>query len=187
VTGSNPRIELQLNPDGVAAPAQTAAVTCREIADLYFEALAKANLSKKPPRPEGSFFRFEASFPEMIASERRAVHESWILARVFQDLMRGVRASLEEAYLFIELLTAGTIRAGSSGTLDEVLAPYRKRASDLEFPRLLDYVNSRLEQPLDFTDAYRSMQAARNCLEHRGGVVTKLMRQAVSWNCVSHP
>ena len=61
------------------------------------------------------------------------MNESWILARVFQDLMRGVRASLEDAYLFIELLTAGTITAGSSGTLDDVLAPYRKRAADLKF------------------------------------------------------
>jgi hypothetical protein len=86
--------------------------------------LAKADLSKKPPRPEGLFFRFETNTAEMNASDRRAMHESWILARAFQDLMRGVRASLEEAYLLAELLAAGNIRVQSSGTLDDVLAHF---------------------------------------------------------------
>src|SRR2546423_2087020 len=41
----------------------------------------------------------------------------------------------------------------------------------MKFPPLLAAVNSRLERQLEFSDAYRSMQLARNCLEHRNGIV----------------
>ncbi len=169
----NPKIELQLHPDGVAAPAQIAALTCREIVDFYFAALATADLSKKPPAPEGIFFRFAFSGPELSTTDRRSLHENWILAKVFQELMRGVRASLEEAFFLTELIAAGTITAQSSSTLDEILAPFRRKAADLNFPPLLAEVNKRLERPLEFIDAYQSMQAARNCLEHRAGIVSK--------------
>jgi hypothetical protein len=170
----NPKIELTLNPNGVVAPTHSAATTCREVIDLYFDALAKTDLSKRPPRPEGPFFRFDTTDLELSATDRRSLHESWILSKAFTDLMRGVRASLEEAYLFIELLSAGTIIAQSSGTLDDVFAPFRKRAADLKFPSLLAHVNARLAKPLEFIDAYRSMQSARNCFEHRGGIVGKV-------------
>jgi hypothetical protein len=133
----NPKIKLQLHPDGVAAPAHIAAQTCREIVDFYFAALATADLSKNPPAPEGTFFRFGFSGPELSTTDRRSLHENWILAKVFQDLMRGVRASLEEAFFFTELIAAGTITAQSSSTLDEILAPFRMKTADLNFPPLL--------------------------------------------------
>jgi hypothetical protein len=52
-------------------------------------------------------------------------------------------------------------------------APFLKRAAKKNFPDLLEEVNSRLQKPLEFADAYRSLQNARNCLEHRGGIVGK--------------
>lgn len=71
--------------------------------------------------------------------------------------MRGVRASLEEAYFFIQLATAGSIRVESDGTLEEILQPFRKRAADMNFPMLLEAVNARLDKPLFFAEAYQSM------------------------------
>jgi len=35
-------------------------------------------------------------------------------------------------------------------------------------------VNERLDPKLEFAEAYRSLQTARNCLEHRQGIVTKI-------------
>jgi hypothetical protein len=142
---NSPRIEIQLHPDGVAAPTHAAALTCREIIDFYFDALTRADLSKKPSAPEGQFFRLDFGGSELSASERRAVHENWILSKAFQELMRGVRASLEEAFFFTELIAAGTIRAQSSGTLEDIFAPFRKRAADLKFPPLLAQVNQRAD------------------------------------------
>lgn len=166
-------LQLTLHPDGVAAPALRAAATCREIIDFYFNALAGADLSK-PQEVEpgtGPLFRLQFNGAELNAEERRQRHESWILSKAFQDLMRGVRASLEEAYFFIRLMDLGSFRAEISSTLDEILRPFREEAANMKFPPLLDAVNARLDKPLVFGQAYQSLQDARNCLEHRNGIV----------------
>ena len=167
-----PTIQLTLDANAVAAPVHAAAVTCREVVDFYFDAIAKADLSKKPPGIEGNFFRFDVAGPDLDADSRRAMHESWILAKAFQDLMRGVRASLEQAHLFIEIL-GGPHSVKSDSTMDEFTRPFLERAARRKFPALLGYVNSKLRRPLEFAAAYQSLQNARNCLEHRGGVVGK--------------
>jgi hypothetical protein len=107
----------------------------------------------------------------MSAEERRALHETWVLLKAFQDLTRGVRASLEGAYFVSEMVAAGHIRVKTETTLEDLLRPFQKKANEMNFPDLLAAVNERLEKPLAFSEAYLSMQAARNCLEHRQGVV----------------
>ncbi|MBR0915822.1 hypothetical protein [Bradyrhizobium japonicum] len=166
-----PAINLTLQPDGVAAPAQRAALVCKEIVDLYFDALSKADLSMPPPEASKAFYRFRIGGYEMNTDQRRAVHENWLLARCFQDLMRGVLISLREAHLFIELLSTEHIQVKADTTLDNVLEPFRTRARSMKFPDLLASVNKRLDEPLIFADAYQSMQDARNCLEHADGQV----------------
>jgi hypothetical protein len=100
------------------------------------------------------------------------LYEGWILAKAFQDLMRGVRASLEEAYLFTELISR-RYEVKSDTTLDEFISPFVARAAKKKFPDLLKHVNSKLQKPLEFAAAYQSLQNARNCLEHRHGIVGK--------------
>lgn len=168
---SVPAIALTLHPDGVAAPAHRAAVICKEIVDLHFDALSKVDLSAPPPETRNDFFRFSIRGTELTAGERRTAHESWVLARAFQDLMRGVLGSLREAHFFIELLSAGRFQAKAGMTLVEVFEPFRERARRMKFPELLAYVNKRLDEPLMFAEAYQSMQDARNCLEHADGIV----------------
>jgi hypothetical protein len=164
-------LQITLHAEGVAAPSHAAAVTCREVVDFYLDAIGKADLTIPPPEQPGLFFNFRITGPELSADERRALHETWILSKAFQDLMRGVRASLEEAFFFIELLAIGRMTAASASTIEDILAPFRADAAKRSFPSLLAHVNAGLERPLDFIDAYQSMQDARNCLEHRGGIV----------------
>lgn len=167
-----PTISLTLHPDGVAAPAQRAALVCKEVVDLYFAALSKADLSSPPPEARIAFFRFRITGqPELTAEQRRFLHENWLLARCFQDLMRGVMTSLREAHFFIELLSTERLQAATDCTLDAVLEPFRERARKMKFPDLLASVNKRLDEPLVFAEAYQSLQNARNCLEHADGQV----------------
>jgi len=170
---SRPAIQITLHPNGVAAPSEAAALVCREVVDFYLDAVGKADLAARPPVPEDAFFRFEIKGPALSEAERRALYENWILAKAFQDLMRGVRASLEEAFLFVKLFSIGQMKATSNSTLDDIMAPFRNDAARRNFPPLLAHVNSKLERPLEFVDAYQSMQDARNCLEHRAGIVGK--------------
>jgi hypothetical protein len=78
---------------------------------------------------------------------------------------------LEKAYFFIELISAGRFIAESDSTLDQLLAPFETKAQKMNFPDLMGHVNQKLETPLAFAEAYSSMQAARNCFEHRDGIV----------------
>lgn len=128
-----------------------------------------------PMRPpaSGDFFRFDPKGPDLDAESRRGLYESWLLAKAFQDLMRGVRASLEEAYFVIELLSQ-PLRVSSTSTLADFFAHCKEKAGKKRFPDLLQRVNSRLTEPLAFSDAFQSLQDARNCLEHRNGIVGKV-------------
>lgn len=167
-----PPLHFSLNGDAVAAPVHAAAVVCREIVDFNFDAMARADLSKKPPGIEGAGFQFNVRGPELTADRRRALYENWILAKAFQDLMRGARASLETAYVFIQVV-GGPHKVASATTLADFIGGFSEKAAKRQFPVLLRYVNSRLSTPLEFAEAYQSMQNARNCLEHRGGIVGK--------------
>jgi hypothetical protein len=173
MTDVRPAVQLTLDANAVAAPVHTAAVICREIVDFYFGAMANADLSKVPPSMESTFFRFDLRGPDLTATDRRALHESWILAKVFQDLMRGVRASLEQALVFIDILSRPSHSVRSDSTLDDFVEPFLDGATKRNFPDLLQAVNAGLQKPLEFADAYRSLQKARNCFEHRSGIVGK--------------
>jgi hypothetical protein len=75
--------------------------------------------------------------------------------------------------VFVALLTK-LHRVKSNGTLADFLAPLQRKAAALSFPELLDAVNKELDPKINFSAAYRSLQAARNCFEHRAGVVSKI-------------
>jgi hypothetical protein len=97
------------------------------------------------------------------------MYASWLLAKGFQDLARGIRETLEEAIMYLEVVTWQPQRTFPK--FHEDIANIRKRAAGLTFPKLLAKVNSRLIEPVIFEPAFLSIQKARNCLEHRGGIV----------------
>ena len=163
-------LEIQLNADRLAFIINSAVVNSIEIVNFHFNALSVADLSK-PVQTTETMYKFKT--PELSVAQRRALHENWILAKAFQELLRAVRHALEEAHVFASLLSKGKHTVRSSGTLDDFLRPFRKAAADLVFPDLLTAVNELLHENLVFSDAYRSLQSARNCLEHRDGIVSQ--------------
>ena len=164
-----PRLNITLPRERISGIINTAVIACNEIVNFHFDALSSADLSQ----PIEADARFRVRGPQMTADDRRSLHESWILAKAFQDMLRAVRHSLEEAYLFVMLLTK-THRIKSESTLGEFIEPFKRKASALSFPKLFEAVNEKLDPRIEFSAAYVSMQTARNCLEHRAGIVTKI-------------
>jgi hypothetical protein len=68
--------------------------------------------------------------PRLIGSSEDDVHENWTLAKAFQDLLRGVRESLEQAYLVTEIAWKHH-RVKSDSTLYEFITPFNERAAKL--------------------------------------------------------
>jgi len=160
------QIQITLHPDGVSAPAVKAALECSEVVRFCLHALSAADLEQPPPF--AGMYHLEG--PKLSADNRRQLYTTWILGKAFQELTRGVRAALEEAYLFVDV-AAMPASVTTLAQLESSIESIRKRANKASFPVLLEHVNAKLAVPMAFENEFRSLQSVRNCLEHRGGVV----------------
>jgi hypothetical protein len=158
---------LVVNVDSILSHTQSAVVLSSEIVDFMLNAMSTADLQNKPHNPETSY---KFTSPAISAADRRAMFENWLFSKAFADLMRGVRASLEDAYVVLQMFP-GPHRVLAGSTLEQAFAPFRDSAAKMRFPQLLSGVNEKLATPLLFSEAYESLQKARNCFEHRSGIV----------------
>jgi len=166
----NPKLHLELNPSRLSEIIGSAVFASTEVVNLHFNSLSDDNLNR-PLEGSGVLYKFRG--PELNLDQRRAMHESWILGKAFQELLRATRHALEEAYVVTALLTKEH-KIRSNETLADFLKPFQSKAAGLPFPELLAAVNKLLDPKLDFADSYKSLQMARNCLEHRAGIVGKI-------------
>lgn len=161
-------LHIELNPNGVAAPAQRAVAVASQVVGICLRGLANDDLS--PPEMRGEFMGYKFDGLEMSDEERRETFQNWLLSKGFQDLARGVRETLEEAVFYLAMVK----RERGMTTLAEVeadMAAIRTDAGKPPFPKLLAEVNAGLTEPMAFDAEFLSLQKARNCLEHRGGRV----------------
>jgi hypothetical protein len=170
MTKENPKLHLELNPNRLSEIIGSAVFASTEVVNLHFNALSDDNLNGTL---EGSGIIFKFKGPELTPDQRRAMHESWILGKAFQELLRAVRHALEEAHVMAALLTKEH-KIRSNVTFEDFLKPFQGKAAGLSFPKLLAAVNELLDPKLDFSESYKSLQTARNCLEHRAGIVSKI-------------
>lgn len=162
-------IKLTLNKDGVAAPAVHAAEAATNVVRWTIPALKVADIANPPPM---GFAAFEINSPDG-PDEKRRRYISWILGRAFQDLARGVRETLEQAYIYTMALRL-VPEVTTYGELVSGITEIKQRANRLNFPMLMQAVEAQLTTALNFGREFASMQKARNCLEHRNGVVASL-------------
>lgn len=161
-------LQITLNPNGVAQPAQRVVIIASQVVGTALRALAKDDLS--PPDMQGGHWGYQFNGLEMTDAERRETYQNWILSKGFQDLARGVRETLEEAAFYLAMIG----REPGMTTLAKVeadMAAIRAAAAKLQFPKLLEDVNAGLSEPMAFDAEFLSLQKVRNCLEHRGGRV----------------
>ena len=165
------KLHIPLNREAVAAPVQRAAIVCTDVVAAALTAFSEGTLTK-PVMPD-QFVQFQIRGPAMTSDDRRRIYENWLLAKGFQDLARGVRELLEEAALYLGLISNPPKRVPSSTTLADLFDSIRGPASRLTFPELLKKVNSGLKSRIEFEQEFLSIQRVRNCLEHRAGIVRK--------------
>jgi hypothetical protein len=162
------RLVVTLNIDGVLAPLHRAIRDAVDVVTFCLNAIEQGDLSRWP---QDDMMRFVLSFTDEVSAEdRKATYTHWLLSKGFQDLARGIRRMLEEAFFYNGIVA----RAGGMRTWGEIQAAeteLRKAANDMLFPELLDEVNKRLTTPLHYEREFRSLQQVRNCLEHRDGIV----------------
>jgi hypothetical protein len=182
-------IQLTLHGNAVVAPALRAIEQSIEIVSFCLVALEQADLSK-PIEFEASRFQMKFANSDASTESRKAEYVNWILSRGFQELARGIRQMLEEAFFYnsmIEFSESKLPQTRTWGELQERMSEFREAATRASFPELMKLVNIGLTSPLHFESEFLSLQKVRNCLEHRGGTVaekdtdptTKLLRLAL--------
>lgn len=129
--------------------------------------------SCEQPESWGGPFGIRLDGPELSAEERRSEFKNWVLAKGFQDLTRGVREGLEEAYFYLGVVQKLTYSKTTLKEIEQLFSKLRHKAAAKNFPELLADVNDGLSKPVAFDTEFQSLQKVRNCLEHRGGVVGK--------------
>jgi hypothetical protein len=165
------QLRITLNASGVTGPALRAIQQSVETMSFYLAAIESGDLSA-PPHFDNSRFHLRFS-GEMSPEQRKAMYTNWLLSKGFQELARGVREMLEEAFFYNSMIqTAEGLKTWGEfqGQMQEV----RKRAGRASFPDLMRWVNSGLTSPLHFEREFLSLQKVRNCLEHRNGVVSEI-------------
>lgn len=160
------RVPVTLNPEGVAAPihrsvrlAAEALAVCLPASEAYDFRLSSEI------GPVMHRMRFE---PVADADGRREELSAWIIGQAVGEVTRGVRAALEEAYLFAVIATRLPTRWDDLGAM---VGAARREANEWGNPRLLERLGALLTGPLTFEAELTSLQRLRNCLEHRSGVV----------------
>lgn len=164
-------MRVNLNPRAVAAPVQRVATMAAQTVAASLAAFAEGEL-KIPTSGESVVYQFRFGDREATSDERRSMYQNWLLGKGLEDLARGVRESLEAAFVYAVVVTDAP-NLTPFGKLNSAIEKERKRAQGLRFTHLLDSVSAKLTAPLLFDEEMRLLQAVRNCLEHRGGIVSK--------------
>jgi len=169
---SEPR-QVVINLDEIATPINLAVAASMRIIATALPALDSLGDRPTPGIPDVPI-QFGIQFGE---ADRKIVHEYsrvWLLSMAFTHLIHGVRHSLEQAYLYSELIKSYPPNAPISvEEWNRICGNAARQANESNFPVLLEKLNRNLTEPLKFSAELQSIQAARNCLEHRRGIVGK--------------
>jgi hypothetical protein len=162
---------FELNFQSISNPTKIAVASSLRALSVALPALDQLS-DADTPMIQGVSAQFQLQFDE---KDRSFIHEYakaslWDLG--FTHLMRGLRSSLEKAYVFRRILKSYPLgKKVETRVFRAGLAKFERAANKADFPELLEFVNRGLPKPISFQEEILTLQKLRNCLEHRGGVV----------------
>jgi hypothetical protein len=166
------QLTIHLSGDAVVAPALRIIQQTVETVSFCLIAVDSGDMSK-PAEFERARMQMRFS-GDMSPDERRALYTNWLLSNGFQELARGIRATLDEALLYTEIFHLIESGKRTWGEFPEKVQEIRRRGTRAMFPDLMAAVNKGLSAPLHFEKEFLSLQKVRNCLEHRDGLVSDI-------------
>lgn len=160
--------EIKIDLDAVVRPARWGATLSAEVMGWALNHVSEGDW-RAPSPIKGHTMQFALSMPAIPPEQRAELYRTWLLDRAFQELQRGLRATLELAYLAASVIR---LRKTTYGEFQAFEIVKRKWAQRAKFAELLAAVNALLVEPMPHSSEMLTWQKVRNCLEHRGGVVT---------------
>lgn len=130
-------------------------------------------------RSETISFRFGSSPPWASSDDARSDYQDWVFGNGLRDVIEGVGAFLEEVRKVLVIWSLGDRQTAgerlTGAAWNEELLVAAKRFHRLGFPDKLESLRSSFHTHVDSTlDKHvLSVNAARNCLVHRRGIVSE--------------
>lgn len=162
-------IRLHFNLGGISAPALKAAQLASDTVMIGLSALDAHDFSEAP-QIEGSTIQLKFRPKDGTDDEWRDECKSFLVRKGFQELAKGLKESLDEAYSVIHwsrIVTDKTTPADLMKRMQEIA----QKANKANVPTILGWINDELGEPIQHTDMVRNVQKVRSCLEHRDGIV----------------
>lgn len=164
-----PILEIRLDRAAAMAPAILSIRNSLEAVAISLRAIEETKFSEIPPIP-GASQQFSIGIKDESEDVRRQHLRDWLLTKGVQEISRGLRATLEEAYLYVSTIALSGIHI-SPQDFQAQIEKFRQTGNKLKFPQLLEEVDSRLSTHLKFSNEFLFFQKVRNCFEHRNGIV----------------
>jgi hypothetical protein len=160
-----------LNHYYVLQPFHNLIESCRNSVLLGLRLVEKAEAFPGPTPEERQFFQFfEASEADLVQGKLN--FKRWILLHGLRDIHQCIGKMLQRFIIFKTI--QAEIRHDPSFDIDIEAreAELRLELTKLRYPDLIKRADLFCSEPLILQKEVRSFNAARNCLEHAGGVVT---------------
>jgi len=109
--------------------------------------------------------------PAVDMAQGKRDFKAWILRNGLEEVHASVRVTLDRLFVYKTIEQA--IQADPSQDISHLEDALKTRIIRLDFPTILQEVNSMLTKPLTLTDHVRTINNARNCLVHSHGVVVR--------------
>ena len=114
---------------------------------------------------------YDFGLPSGSAVDRQEIRRQWLITKGFQDITLATRRACEAADVLLAI--AGKHQVDTTiRQFNQLLESLRKRANKTNLPNLIKRIEDQIKSPLRYSKEMLSLNNARNCLEHRKGVVS---------------
>ncbi len=164
-------VEVRLNIDGVTSALFALVNECQNV--ILFGLRVVDNIGTFPAHTAEELNDVLIQIgdrPKNIEDQKKQFR-TWLLKKGFEDLAKGIKLALIEAYCFGTIFKRKDEIKDLRSFLTEIEA-LKKAAIEQSLPGLLTKVRPLLIKNLDYEDQISTINNARNCLMHANGVVT---------------
>jgi hypothetical protein len=163
---------ITLNLDQVVAPLFNELKECTN--SILFGLQTMEMVNEIPPDLEikDGFFRLQYGDDVQDIETKKENYQNWLLRKGFEDLIKGIEASLREAFIYVSVLSKATqIQPGED--IEQSIAQIRKKAQRMHIPDMIKKIEPHLAKSWSYKKQIISINQGRNCLVHRRGFVSE--------------
>jgi len=173
-------VHLTLDQNSIRAPIHRVLIDSSNNVALSLLAVDQYKTDEMPQLPTNGLFRYTINPPDpkqmpQALDELKQAFRQWILKVAFGEFIVGVTGTIQSARFYCEVATyfGPGPHETKAEEFNERMGALREQALKGDIPTMLDRLEAKLTSPLDLREHIQSINTARNCLEHRRGVVTK--------------